>query len=105
MSETQEEAVTLESTENVVTETAEQSVIYCGPTLPRQYGLSQYRIFNTGLPEHIEQLVSKCAALGSLIVPVEQLAQTRIALSSKGSAQSSLYQLIVATFNTKAVKK
>lgn len=110
MSETQEELATVANeaivaNELVKTAQAIQQVIYCGPTLPRQYGLPQYRVFNNGLPAHVQQLVDKCAALGMLIVPVSQLAKTRIAISTKGSAQAAFYQQIIAAFSSKAVKK
>lgn len=84
--------------------TVVQTVIYCGPTLPRKYGLPQYQIFNNGLSAHLEQAIAICPAINSLIVPVEQLAATRIAIAIKGSSQASLYQAIAKAF-TKAVKK
>jgi hypothetical protein len=102
MSETDTTAVTPVTTTDV--STIVQTVIYCGPTLPRKYGLPQYQIFNNGLPVHLEQTITICPAINSLIVPIEQLAVTRIAIDTKGSAQASLYQAIVKAF-TKAVKK
>lgn len=84
----------------------DQQVIYCGPSLPRQYALPQYQIFNNGLPAHVEQAIEVCPAINPLIVPVDQLAATRIAIASKGTAQASLYQQIAKQFApVKAVKK
>jgi len=97
-------SVTPETTSTVTT-TVQPTVIYCGPSLPRQYALPQYQIFNNGLPGHVQELVVKCSAIGNLIVPVDQLATTRIAIATQGSALASLYQNIVAAFAVKAVKK
>lgn len=80
-------------------------VIYCGPTLPRQYGLMQYSIFSSGLPANVQQLVDECPAIGALIVPVADLAQTRLELAAKGSAQAALYQQIVKTYQAPAAGK
>jgi hypothetical protein len=100
MSETQEQATETPSVMPEAQPTVHLQIIYCGPTLPRQHGLQQYQVFNNGLPAHLEQVIAICPAINSLIVPVDELAQTRIAISIQGSAQSSLYQQIV-----KAVKK
>jgi hypothetical protein len=90
--------------------TVHPQVIYCGPTLPRQYALPQYQIFIGGIPAHAEQAIALCPAVKSLIVPVENLAATRIAITEKGTAQATLYQQIAKQFApvktaTKAVKK
>ena len=88
----------------IIPEQEEQPVIYCGPTLPRQYGLLQYGIFN-GIPDHVQQVIDQYPVIGKLIIPVDQLAQIRIAIATKGSVQSAFYQQIVAEFTVKAVKK
>jgi hypothetical protein len=77
--------------------------IYCGPTLPAQFGLREYTMFLGGLPQHVTLLVDKCPAINSLMVPVADLAQTRLALNKVGSVESVLYQEIQKSFK-KGVK-
>jgi hypothetical protein len=84
---------------------AANPVIYCGPTLPRQYGLVQYRVFAGVAPGYVAQLVNDCPAVGQLIVPVAQLATTRKAILTKGSSQAALYQQIAAYFAPKPQPK
>jgi hypothetical protein len=84
--------------------TVHPQVIYCGPTLPRQYGLSQYHVFHEGLPAHLDEVIVLCPAIKALIVPVDYLATTRIALDVQGSAQAALYQQIVQQFAPQPVK-
>jgi len=91
MSETEDQAAIMEIV-------PPETVIYCGPTLPRQYALQQYHIFNGGLPAHVQDIIAKCPSISNLIVPVNELATTRIAISTQGSSQSSLYQTIIASF-------
>jgi hypothetical protein len=80
------------------TPTLIQQVIYCGPTLPRQYGLPQYRVFIGGIPAHLAEVIAICPAINALIVPVGDYAKTKIAIATKGTPQATLYAQIVKQF-------
>ena len=72
--------------------------IYCGPSLPHQYGLFQYQVFADGIPDHLVQVVEDNPAVKALIVPVENLAAVRLALAKPGSAEAAQFQEIRQTF-------
>lgn len=76
-----------------------RQVIYCGPSLPAQFALKQYQVFLNGLPEHVKKLMDKCPAVSSLIVPADQLAKVRLALTVQGSVESVLYKEIQTLFS------
>jgi len=73
-------------------------LIYCGPTLPSEYGLRQYQTFIGGLPERITEIAKDCPAITSLFVAVIDFAKTRIAAGQKGTVEYSLYQTVLQYF-------
>lgn len=75
-------------------------VIYCGPTLPREYGLSQYQVFVGGLPPHVQRVTEQFPVVKTLIVPVEELAQTRISMTKEGSAEAAQFQEILTAIRS-----
>lgn len=62
--------------------------VYCGPTLPRQYGLQQHAIIIGELPEHMAQAAAECPSIEQLMVPVAELAPVRLALKNPTSSES-----------------
>lgn len=73
-------------------------VIYCGPNLPSKYGLRQHTVFLNGLPDYVTALIAQCPAIKVLIVPVDDLTATRIAIAKAGSMQSVMYKTIADAF-------
>lgn len=89
-----EETETIEVQQEQQNVDTQLHVIYCGPTLPASYGLRQYQTFIGGLQAHIAETVKECPAISGLVVPVAELAMTRIAVERKGSAEAALYNQI-----------
>lgn len=85
-----------DSNEMEVQEQPAQHVVYCGPTLPPEYGLTKYQIFIGGFPAHVQQALGKFPEIKSLFVPVRELAQTRLNLERPGSVEAAQYQEAVA---------
>ena len=87
----------MDEQQNVVTETLNEEpnavvqMIYCGPTLPPEHGLTQFQVFVGGLPTHVADLVKNYPVIKALLVPVTELAATRVALNQTGSAEASMY--------------
>ena len=82
--------------EQEVQEQSVQHVVYCGPTLPPEYGLSKYQVFIGGFPVHVQQAIEKFPDIKSLFVDVPELAQTRLNLERPGSVEAAQYQEAVA---------
>ena len=85
-----------DSNEMELQEQAVQHVVYCGPTLPPEYGLTKYQIFIGGFPVHVQQAVEKFPDIKPLFVPIKELAQTRLNLERPGSVEAAQYQEAVA---------
>lgn len=76
--------------EHAVQEALSEPVrVYVGPSVQR-LGLSQYAIFNGGIPGHLKQELERHPALASLFVPVSRLARAREELKDPTSALSVL---------------
>lgn len=61
--------------------------VYVGPSVQR-LGLSQYAIFQGGLPDSLQSAVANYPALAALFVPVTRLAWARAQLKDPTSALS-----------------
>ena len=70
-----------------------EQTVYCGPALPRG-GLGAFAVFIGPLPESVKKLIAQCPEIGSLIVPVEQLALTRAAVAKKGTEEHRLFEAV-----------
>ena len=78
-----------------------RTLIYTGPTIPGT--VRGNTIFNNGLPEELQELSKREAAIKKLIVPLEELGKQRRELNRKGSAVSVCYQKVLS--GTKEGKK
>lgn len=85
----------IKSTPKAKAASTPQTVVYIGPSFPKGE-LSQYTVFNNGVPKFLEDHTAECAAIKSLIVPVEQLATARKNLSVTASAEHTLYAVAQA---------
>lgn len=67
-------------------------LVYCGPTIK---GVAkQYTSFTDGIPEALAEKAQAIPAIRALIVPLNALAQTRLALGDKGSTESIILSTI-----------
>lgn len=71
------------------------SLIYCGPNLPKAF-LTQFTVFQNGIPKMLDEHIGKCPAIKHLLVPVEKLADTLAATNQSGTAQSIWFRQIEA---------
>lgn len=65
---------------------------YCGPTIKGI--VKQYAVFTDGIPKELAAKAQAIPAIRALIVPLGALAQTRLALESKGSTESIIFSTI-----------
>lgn len=70
-----------------------ETVIYCGPTLPRAKLVSM-SVFKNGLPEYVQRQIEACPEIDKLIVPISSLAETRTLIGVRGTEENRLYQAI-----------
>lgn len=73
--------------------TKAESLIYCGPNLPRGV-LNQFTVYRGGLPKHLKDHFEKCPAIVSLFVPVDKLSETMIAIGKPGTAQAIWFKRV-----------
>lgn len=76
--------------------TQPETVIYCGPTLPRAK-LITMSVFKNGLPDYVKQQISVCQEIGKLIVPVGDLVEMKSRVDTKGTEENRLYQVILSS--------
>ena len=69
---------------------AQQTLVYCGPEIP--FVAKRYESYTGGLPERLMEVVTAVPAVSALIVPAEQLAETRAALLEPGSALWNIFR-------------
>lgn len=65
------------------------AMVYCGPDIP--FTAKQFDSYTNGLPERLTLIMEEIPAVGSLIVPVERMAQTRAELMRSGSALQNIF--------------
>jgi hypothetical protein len=71
-----------------------ERVIYCGPNLPGGL-LQKHTIYKGGIPEHLNNAISKCPAIKSLFVSPAKLQAVTAAVQTTGSLENLRYQAIV----------
>jgi len=72
----------------------EHRLIYCGPNIPGGV-IQRYTVFKGGIPGHFNDLFEKCPAVKKLFVPVEELAKTERAISTKGTPENTFYYQVM----------
>jgi len=75
----------------------QEQLIYCGPNIPGGI-LQKYTVYVNGIPRYLSDLLIKCPAIKSLIVPIEQFSQTEQAIKQKGTPQNMFYNQILEYF-------
>lgn len=63
--------------------------VYCGPDIHRV--VKQYSVFTDGLPDRLVQLADEIPSIRALIVPVKEVAETRMELQMQGSAKHNIF--------------
>ena len=74
---------------NEAPEEKAETVIYTGESLPNGM-LSQYAIFNNGLPEFLKEDIENCPAIKQLMVPISALTETQAKMLQQGSREHTL---------------
>lgn len=69
--------------------TEKKTFVYCGPNIPNV--AKQFDTYTGGLPEWLAQLADEIPAVAALVVPLEELAETRMELQKKGSAMDNIF--------------
>lgn len=64
--------------------------VYCGPSV--RGVVRQYTVFNGEVSELLKAFIEKHPLAESLLVDVDEFAETRKALGTKGSAQAVLFE-------------
>lgn len=67
--------------------------VYCGPSVRNV--AKQFTVYNGALPEALAEFLAKHPAARSLVVPVEQFAQTRKDLQIAGTPKDLIFQSVV----------
>ena len=70
-----------------------EQLIYCGPNVPKR-GVFCYQVFIGGLPFNVRELIAEIPEAEKLIVPVNELEQTRRRISVKGTVEHLYYERI-----------
>jgi len=68
-------------------EKAAEQLVYCGPNFPNGQ-LLQFTVFRGGVPDYLSPHIEKCPAIRRLLVPVEDLTKTVVAIGKGGTAES-----------------
>ncbi|GAQ24220.1 hypothetical protein [Tepidanaerobacter syntrophicus] len=68
-------------------------VIYCGPNLPGG-AMLRYTVYNGGIPEHLDPLISQCPAIKHLIVPVDKFTETERKIGIAGTPENTYFAQI-----------
>lgn len=87
------EKATSTTKKRTTTKTTIQTVAYVGPTIPRT-SLIQNTVFNNGIPNDTSTHIEKCSSINKLIIPIDQLAETRSKISQKGTAEYTFFEQI-----------
>lgn len=69
-----------------------QTVVYVGPDI--KHVVKKNTIFNNGLTKGLQKKMDEIPLIGSLLIPVEQLADANVQLSKKGSVLNTLYERV-----------
>lgn len=69
-----------------------QTVVYVGPDIKNV--VKKNTIFNNGLTKGLQKKMDEIPLIGSLLIPVEQLADANVQLSKKGSVLNTLYERV-----------
>lgn len=84
------EKKTKKTTTNIIAESKEITLIYCGPTL-RNGELQQYAVFRGALPKHVIKHVESSPAVKELFVSTKDFVHVKAKVEIKGSRENLLY--------------
>lgn len=77
--------------------TATQAVAYVGPDIKKV--AINGTVYTGGLPKALEEKIEKVPAIKGLIVPISKLAETGVAIATKGTALNNLYNAVKIKLN------
>lgn len=69
------------------------TVIYTGPNL-RTLGLNRWDVFRGGLQPYVKRAIEKIPDIEKLIVPVDELEETRKKIDKPGTNEARLFREI-----------
>ena len=75
-----------------------EPVVYCGPSI--RGVAKQYTVYLDGIPAGLQALKDKIPVTAELIVPIEQMAQTRALLTDANSTMSLFYDAVINSLTT-----
>lgn len=70
-----------------------ETLVYCGPTV--RGVAKQFTVYADKLPAALVTFLAKHPAAQSLCVPLDEFAETRKGLNTKGSVQEMLYRTVL----------
>lgn len=70
-----------------------QQLIYIGPTIKGV--VVENTILKNGVPEELEKKMQEVPAMKSLLVKVDDLAKTKVAVNREGSAENMCYKKVL----------
>lgn len=74
------------------TKSTSKAVVYCGPTIP---GVAkQYTVYKNGVTAALKEKTMSTPALGSLIVPLEELPDVMRQMRTESGYIYALYQAV-----------
>ncbi len=74
-------------------DTRKKTVVYIGPTIKNVAATGT--IYNNGIPEKLAGEITRQPIIGSLLVPVEELAAAQRELAVQGSALKVIYNKVI----------
>lgn len=75
----------------------EQSLIYCGPNLPKGV-LNQFTVYRGGIPRHIDSYVEECPAIKRLFVPVDDMSSFMTKAAEPGTSEHVWFSQVKSHF-------
>lgn len=69
-----------------------ETMVYCGPSVRNV--ARQYTVYAGPIPEPLEKFMQKHPAARALLVPLDNFAETRRKLETKGTAETVLYKKV-----------
>ena len=78
-----------------------ETVIYTGPNI-REMNMQMFQIYRGGLPPYVKRAIEKIPEIEDLIVPINQLEETRRKIAKSGTNASRLF--ITVTKAARSVK-
>lgn len=70
-----------------------EPVIYTGPNI-FDFGLFQFQVFQEGLPPYVKRAIEKIPDINRLIVPVDELENTRAKIEKSGTLEARIFYKI-----------